>query len=44
MADTVEVDSSLTGESVDRDKHFSPDVSNVLDMILEVGSLNIELF
>ena len=36
MADTVEVDSSLTGDSVDRNKHFSPDDSSVLDMVLKV--------
>lgn len=35
MADTVEVDSSLTGENVDRNTHFSPNLSMVLDMILE---------
>ena len=36
MADTVEVDSSLTGDNVDRNSHFSPDLSNVLSMILKV--------
>lgn len=36
MADTLEVDSSLTGDSVDRNKHFSPDLSSVLDIVLKV--------
>jgi hypothetical protein len=41
MADTVEVDSSLIGENVDRNSHFSPDLSNVLNMILKVSKLHL---
>ena len=35
MADTPEVDPSLTGESVNRNKHFCPGKSSVLDLVLE---------
>ena len=34
MADTPEVDPSLTGESVNRNKHFCPGKSSVLDLVL----------
>ena len=43
MADTVEVDSSLTGENMDRDRHFSPDLSNVLNFVLEVRKKQIHI-
>ena len=36
MADTLEVGSGLTGDSVDRNKHFIPDLSSVLDIVLKV--------
>ena len=43
MAETVEVDSSLTGENMDRDRHFSPDLSDVLNYILEVRKKRIPI-
>lgn len=35
MADTPEVDPSLTGENVNRNKHFCPEQSSVLNLILK---------
>ena len=35
MADTTEIDKKLTGDGPDQDKHFDPEQSNVLDMILQ---------
>lgn len=35
MADTPEIDPSLTGENVNRNKHFCPDKSSVLNLILK---------
>ena len=35
MADTVEIDSKLNGTGENQDRHFSPEASAVLDMILQ---------